>query len=338
MNPNHITPEDFISDETFVAWFRQADKQHVQYWDDWLQQHPERKADVEAAVRLLTLLDMKETRPSQEHTLQARDRLMASIETTGRGVVHISRRKAIWWASAAAVAAVILIVSFLFRPNDTTLYITGFGETKTFTLPDGSTVTLNANSQLKLAGEWKTDAPREVWLMGEGFFSVKHTALHTKFMVHADEVNVEVLGTEFNVKQRREQTTVVLKSGKVQLTLNDEKDGKALVMAPGELVAYGSKSGEIARKKVNANTYAAWKEGKMIFENASIQEIAGILEETYGVTVDIEDPALKEKEFNGVFPTDNKSILLNALSKAYNLEIEQAGERINIRSRKGIAP
>lgn len=321
MSTNNIQPEDLISDETFVAWFRQTDPVHIQYWESWIAEHPESKADVEAAVKLLQLLDLQEVRSPREQTLRASERLMAAL--TEEKVIPLYRRRAFIWSSAAAAAAIIFFVSFLFRGENTKQYVTLAGETKTVDLPDGSKVTLNANSTLRVA------ANREVWLEGEGFFSIKPTTHPKGFMVHANKVDVEVLGTEFNVKQRSEQTTVVLKSGKVRLMLDKEH----IMMAPGDLVAYSDHTGKIDRKVVNANIYAAWKEGQMIFENASIREIAGTLEENYGVKVDIADSALNGKEFNGVFPTNNSNVLFKALAKAYNLDIDSSGKTITIRSK-----
>jgi transmembrane sensor len=337
MDANRKQPEDLLSDETFVAWFRQSDPVHVRHWEDWILNHPENKAEVETAVKWLSLLDLQEKRPSREHTWQAKERLMASIRApAGRNppqVLPLYRRKAFWWTSAASIVAVLCFLSLLWWMNRGISYETRFGEIKSVTLPDRSQVTLNANSRLRLARSWNPAADREVWLDGEGYFSVKHSTQHTRFTVHAGEINVEVLGTEFNLQKRSQHTTVVLKSGKVQLTLVEETGDKPLVMKPGDLVEYRGETRQLVRKMVDANTYTAWKEGKMVFENAGIQEIARVLEDTYGVEVDIDDLALKGKEFNGVFPTNNLTVLLQALSKAYDLEIQQREKEIIIRNK-----
>ena len=102
--------------------------------------------------------------------------------------------------------------------QSTSTYVTRYGETQTILLPDSSTVLLNANSRLTLSTDW-TDT-REVWLEGEAFFRVRKikritspaSAEHVKFIVRTDRLNVEVLGTEFNVRQRSEKTAVLLKS------------------------------------------------------------------------------------------------------------------------------
>ena len=335
MDTDNIQPEDLVSDDTFIAWFRQSDPAHIQYWNNWIAAHPASTASVEEAVRLLRLLEMEEVPTAAGHTRMAAGRLMAAVNAAGNPaikVIPLYRRKVFRWTAAAAAIAVIFISVLLFRPRSTSQYATRFGETKNITLPDGSLVTLNANSRLHFKGKWDRGASREVWLEGEGFFSVNHTVNPSRFIVHSGRLDVEVLGTEFNVKQRRQQTTVVLKSGKVRLILEQEP-AAPVMMAPGDLVAYNNNTGQVARKQVNASAYASWKEGKMVFENAGIGEIAEVLKENYGVQLNIGDSSLKGKEFNGIFPTDNLHILLKALSKAYNLEIVTAGREISIHSR-----
>jgi ferric-dicitrate binding protein FerR (iron transport regulator) len=102
---------------------------------------------------------------------------------------------------------------------------TAFGEQRSVTLPDQSSVVLNGNSTLRYASHWDKDSPREVWIEGEGFFSVIHTKSHQKFVVHGvSQLNVEVLGTKFNVKTRQSDSEVMLAEGKVKLELEGSDD------------------------------------------------------------------------------------------------------------------
>lgn len=136
---------------------------------------------------------------------------------------------------AASVTLVVLAGGWLFR--DALLYTTvrtGFGETRSLTLPDGSGVTLNANSALRFPrfgfGEWTvaTDAahknPRTVELTGEADFSVRHLPDHQPFVVRTSKgLNVTVLGTQFTVFSRERATRVALRSGRVQLMTEQKK-------------------------------------------------------------------------------------------------------------------
>jgi ferric-dicitrate binding protein FerR (iron transport regulator) len=106
-------------------------------------------------------------------------------------------------------------------------------------------VLLNANSQLRTPARWPAGARREVWLEGEAFFQVTKKGAApgggtdgARFVVHTGQVDVAVLGTRFNVTNRRGQTTVTLNEGKVKLEEGD-LDG-AVIMEPGELVRLGA--------------------------------------------------------------------------------------------------
>ncbi|MBO9154055.1 FecR family protein [Chitinophaga sp. GCM10012297] len=323
MNEHYQTPEDFLGDESFIAWRRGTDRTQARRWEAWMAGNPANKAVAEEAVSMLSLLETEELHPASAHTFQARDRLMSALN--GVKTVPLYRRRAFRWAAAAA--AVVIFAVVLLRPREPVVYATAPGETKSFILPDGTSVTLNASSSLKLAGNWNAEGNREVWLNGEGFFEVKSTTRQARFLVHAKDLQVEVLGTKFNVKQRSEQTTVVLESGKVQLHV---KDAATLVMTPGELVKYTPGTRNTVRKKVNAKIYTSWKTGRLEFENASIREIAGVLEDNYDLKVIFEDTAFQHHQFNGVFPAGNVNVLLEALSKAYQLDISRNGAEVRL--------
>ena len=97
-------------------------------------------------------------------------------------------------------------------------YKTAFGETRTVTLTDGSQVTLNANSSLRVPRFGFGKRTRDVTLLGEADFSIKHLPDDQRFVVQTDKnFEVVVLGTEFLVNTREKGTKVVLNKGKVRL-------------------------------------------------------------------------------------------------------------------------
>src|SRR5690606_15777064 len=107
---------------------------------------------------------------------------------------------------------------------------TGYGETRKINLPDGSLVVLNANSELKYESNWQQAPMREVWLQGEAFFEVVKTTEEKQFIVHTGSLDVEVLGTQFNVHNRHQKVQVVLSSGKVKLQPLERQE--SLLMNP----------------------------------------------------------------------------------------------------------
>jgi ferric-dicitrate binding protein FerR (iron transport regulator) len=180
------------------------------------------------------------------------------------------------------------------------------GEIKRITLPDGSTVVLNANSILKVPKVWKDNAIRNVWIEGEAYFTVaKKKVTGDIFVVHTKEVDIEVLGTKFNVNTRNDQSTVALEEGKVQLALNDiasSKKGKKeppMVMKPGE-VAVVNKSDVV---KLDADTaigiYSGWARNEFHFNYTSMTEVARLIQDTYGYTIVISDSTLWQAKISG---------------------------------------
>jgi len=207
---------------------------------------------------------------------------------------------------------------------------TAFGKTTRLTLPDGSTVALNGNSCLRYNPSWKSGQTREVWLEGEGFFHVTHQRNHERFVVHLpNKLNIEVLGTQFNVLARKSRAKVVLNNGKIQLDVGNQARDK-LVMRPGDLVYADVATKEYYRKRVDAEAQSAWRTGKLKFDGTTLLEVAQMLEDTYGVRVLITDPDLRHQTLSGTIPNQSMQTILNGLSTVFDLRISQQNNQITI--------
>ncbi|WP_080238076.1 FecR family protein [Spirosoma rigui] len=207
---------------------------------------------------------------------------------------------------------------------------TAFGQTTTLTLPDGSLVTLNGNSRLRYAPQWASGQSREVWLDGEGFFRVTHQPQHERFVVHLpNKLNIEVLGTQFDVLARQSRARVVLNNGKIRLDVGNKKNDR-LVMQPGDLFYADVKSKVFYRKRVDPTVQSAWQEGKLRFEGTTLREVAQMLEETYGVQITFTDPALLEQAISGTIPNKDLETILTGLSTLFDLHITRQANQLTI--------
>lgn len=228
---------------------------------------------------------------------------------------------------AAAIIFLLLSAGLLYRLLDRPVilqYATQHGEIKHITLPDGSQAVLNANSSVSFAKEWEADEPREIKLQGEAYFSVLRQKNHQKFIVRTqDPYWVEVLGTTFTVFNRAERTRVFLNSGKVRLQKNAQDTLTALLLQPGEVAIRQGK--KFIRKQADPNLYLAFKDRRFIFRNTPVRDIATMLQDTYGIAVQVADTGLLAKEFTGTFPSGRIGLVLQALSRTYNLEIRKTG-------------
>lgn len=238
------------------------------------------------------------------------------------------------WYGIAAVWIGLLIVStayFIYRAQqpEWVTYQTAYGKVENIILPDGSSVTLNANSHLKYAAAWEENSHREVWLDGEAYFSVVHTANDQKFLVQTADLNVEVLGTEFNVNNRRGDTEVVLHTGKVKLDLTHNKETPEVVMQPGELVAYSAANQQITKKIVDPQQYSSWCKQELMLNNTSLTQIARVLEDYYGFEVNIPDD-LKDIKLSATAQLSLKDtdVILTAIAEIYGIKVEKNGNQI----------
>lgn len=235
-----------------------------------------------------------------------------------------ARRRRRWQLSAAA-AVVLLAGALAYRPLHLALttvrYATTYGQTQQIKLPDGSTVTLNANSRLHYRKQWSAEQPREVWLSGEAYFSVEkaRTPPRQRFVVHTDGLAIEVVGTTFNVNQREQATQVVLTSGKVKLF----RDGAAradAVMQPGDLVVYSPQTQQLTQRATETQLHTAWKENLLVFQDESLQQIGRTLNDRYGIILRFGSPEIAQQRFTTTLPADRIEVFFTMLSSSYTIQ------------------
>lgn len=232
-----------------------------------------------------------------------------------------------------AAAAAFLILSsltyfFLSHTGSVVSHATAFSETKRLTLPDNSVVILNANSELTFNKDWTEQQDREVWLEGEAFFNVQKMPAsgNAKFIVHTAQLDVEVLGTRFNVNNRRDETQVVLNAGKVKLSLEESAD--EIYMVPGELVEYSEETKVYKKQKINPEVYTSWRKDLLMLDNRTLKDIAIILEDTYGYQIHFADSGIAEKRFTATIPSGHVEMLFPMLAESFNLEISKKEKHI----------
>lgn len=290
---------DLAADEFFARWVVSPTAESDAFWQNWLLQYPSKREEVEQARRLVSLLcdDLYPYRASDEEAIWQRLQKEVQQEqaATEPKVMAINnwRQKRYYLSMAASVALILLVSSLFLLRQAPVKYSTGYGEQLSVQLPDGSRVVLNGNSALTYTNDWPGLSDRKVDLQGEAFFEVVHKGIAQPFVVRAaDDTEVKVLGTAFNVTSRNHTSRVVLASGKVQLTYTSNGAPSQLSMQPGELVEVSQGGSHVLQQQVSPEVYTAWKDGKVIFDNTSLQDIADMLEQVYGYKVVIADAEL----------------------------------------------
>lgn len=165
------------------------------------------------------------------------------------------------------------------------------------TMADGTQVWLNADTRLKYPVNFNGKT-REVFLQGEAYFEVAPNA-EQPFLVNTTRGCIQVLGTAFNVRDYAEEKKVVtvLESGKVRYTTAG-KQQESRELRPGFLLE-DAEGQHLHARQVNTRLYTEWRNGKYIFENASVEEIMSTLQRWYNIDVIYADEKVKQLHFTG---------------------------------------
>lgn len=174
-------------------------------------------------------------------------------------------------------------------------------------LSDGTRVWLNSESKLKFPISFKDGETRQVELVyGEAYFEVSPSTNHkgSKFKVFNNYQEVEVLGTEFNIKAYKDETNIytTLVEGKVTVSYNNKKES----LTPSEQSVFNLDMNTLTIKTVDVYNEISWKDGIFSFERKTLKEIMKVLSRWYDVEIIIKNKSIENEEFVGVLRKNKK--------------------------------
>ncbi len=335
-----FTENGFIQDPFFQDWVLAPDAEKETFWHGVLKKFPPQQQAIENAKAFLQQLRFAKTAPDDAYINEQFAAHQAQVRRIGQTRVLPLRNA---WKVAAFIGGLLLLASGIFylynKPRLTSIN-TQFGELKELRLPDSTAVFLAAHSTLQYKNSWRRSKPREIWLDGEAYFNVRHLnkdSRHIKpderFIVHGTDVTVEVLGTAFNVRQRRGKTEVVLEEGSIRLVLNDSSQ-QALLLQPGDLVTYDGVLKKLTHTVTVPQNYTAWKKRKLLLNNPTVAEILLYLEDNFGKKLVLNDSLLLRKKIEGPILLNNLNDALFVLSTVLDTDIEQSDSLIQLKPRR----
>lgn len=211
----------------------------------------------------------------------------------------------------------------------------GRGEEYQLVLADGTKVWLNSESKLTYPIQF-ADNIRKVELEGEGYFEVTKNP-NAPFIVKTKQINIEVLGTSFNVSayQDEELMKTTLVEGSVKVTANFGTD-EARIIKPDEQVVFDVSTNEMILNYVNAKMYGRWREGVFSFEEDNLEEIMRKLSRWYDIKVFFQDNNARDYHFSGKLPRfENCNDLFEMIEKTTNVKFEiKNNETVLVSTRK----
>lgn len=209
-----------------------------------------------------------------------------------------------------------------------------YGKTFKLQLSDGTTVHLNAGSSIKYPIQFIKGLKRAVLITGEAYLDVAKDAKHP-FIVNTNDLNIQVLGTQFNVSAYPEDETVevVLVEGSVNLYTESEgyNTDRNIILEPGFKGSFDKNKGNIYTSEVITSIYTSWINGKLVFRNMTFKNILKKLERCYDVTIiNNNHTELMNEEFNANFGDEPIEKVLEELKTNYGVKYKFLNNKIII--------
>lgn len=315
-------PLQFAQDDWFIKWVKSGHLDNNEFWEKWLIQNPDKANDVATAKKLVQAIRTKTSTQNPQQINDLWKRIETNISTDQKAPTKITRLKAIKWVSAAAAACITFFLVFYFLGPSSTTVSAPYGEFATETLPDGSSVQLNAGSNIVFdAKNW--NKKRSVALNGEAFFEVKKGE---QFTVVTPLGTVTVLGTSFNVLARNNDFEVTCFTGKVSVKKSDSSE-RILNSGQYTKAFNGADLSEV--NNTDLNKKAGWRQGSFYYVDYPIVKVFKEIERQFDVTIKAA-PNINNIEGNFIFETNNLDSALQKICWPSRLQYEINGNTVVI--------
>lgn len=201
-------------------------------------------------------------------------------------------------------------------------------------LSDGSFVHLNSGTSLRYPVKFAKGSNREVFLQGEAFFDVAKDKKHP-FIVNTDKMDVQVLGTRFNVSSYEEDASsdVVLVEGSVAMYPEGGNMGSSnnLLLKPGFKGQFNKSESSLSQKRVLTSIYTSWINGELVFRNMEFGNILKKLERHYNISIENKNEVFEKETFNASFGNQPIDKVLENMKTMYGIEYTITGNKVIIK-------
>ncbi len=151
------------------------------------------------------------------------------------------------------------------------------------------------------------------------FFQVKRNE-EKPFIIEAENIEIEVLGTSFNVDARPDKqfVEVIVNTGKVALR---SETGKEVILLKGERGIFSKETGDLVKEANKSKNYLAWKTKKLVFEDDRLADVVKDISEAYDLNIELARPALKDCRLTATYDNLSLDAILNILKETFDLSV-----------------
>jgi len=314
------------AETSFIQWIKEEEGSLASDWKVWVADHPEMQLIVQEARQLVeTNLQAVQPVTHKVNTQALWNRIDTSIgQEEQTPVAKQFKLRSVYVGLAIAAALALLILVFPLFSSETE-FRSPNGEHIAFTLPDSSTIELNAASSLQFTKKGFA-SNREVFLRGEAFFEVEKGE---NFVVNTQLGSVKVLGTSFNVFEREGNFEVQCLTGKVQVSTRDGKE--RVILLPGETSELDAE-GNLLKKQIDIPELATWRKYKFKYTKTPLIEVLEEIKRQYNVKIDFPSAYLNE-EYAGSFEGKDLALALEEVLFPMGYTFNIDGNSVTIRKK-----
>lgn len=328
--------EDFLMDEKFRSWVLAPTPELNSYWGEWLENNHVKKDLFEQAEHMARNIEFSTYKASAE----SKEDILENIQTETQDW-NKTRIPSFWnnWLKVAAVLVLGFGMGYIlsqlnFNPFDAfsdsnmVTLENPYGLRSHYSLSDGSEIYLNAGSSIEFPEKFTTSV-RKVKLKGEAYFEVKSDK-NRPFEVISDNLSVTVLGTKFNFNSENGQNAVALVEGKVEY--QEKTTGSSIILKPGQMASFSQNDSKFYLTDFDKDQVMGWKDGKLVFRDANLQQVKTKLEKWYGLSISIENPGKSSRwSYTASFSNESLETVLLNMSTVKNFSYEIKGNEILIK-------
>lgn len=322
---NKATP---VEAQTVIEWFETHEGE--QYL----------KERLEIDKNLMNRNDLREVVPELDS-----DELYKSIQSKinkKKNVFSVRRTDWLGYAMKAAASVLVILTASLFTithqqylseqvvEKEPIIFHTGEEQHREIKLRDGTIVLMNSNSEIVVSPDYMHGS-REISLTGEAYFDVEKDP-EKPFVIYGNQSLVKVLGTAFNMRSfpGQENVQVAVTEGEVLLTttLLENTGQTAVILSKGQYGYLNNVDGSIKVDDKAIENYLVWKNGRLNFENLTLENVCVQLNRLYSVECKYEYEEIKNLNLTANFSNESLEKTLSVIALSLDLEIDRENNQV----------
>jgi transmembrane sensor len=219
--------------------------------------------------------------------------------------------------------ALIFVLPIAYDSFTTETFVTQKTDFQTIQLPDGSIITLNAESKIKYKKSFNTNH-RSLTMTGEAYFDIKNG--NTPFVIHTNQGEVTVLGTSFNVLSRKDGFEVGVNDGIVKVSNNS----KSVILHKGQMIDVDSNFDQENLQNISYVNYPDWMHKKLVCEQTPLAKVCNEIERTFGISFEFANPSFSDITVTGIIDAKDLNTVLSTISLLTQHEFKFDGDTCTI--------